>query len=103
MSAKLSSWRRVAIESATCRCARRTPTRDVIRGKGSDLACDEAFFGTGGAAGGETFRDQEARGGDRQARMMVKPSPPPAFVVAQPQFLLQILVVALDAPAHVRR
>lgn len=44
MSWKLSSWRRVAIEWAMCRCARRAAARDVIAGKGRHLACDEVFF-----------------------------------------------------------
>ena len=29
-------------------------------------------------------------------------SPTSPFIVAKPQFLLQILIVALDAPAHMR-
>jgi hypothetical protein len=34
--------------------------------------------------------------------MMVKPAPTTPFEVAQSELLLQILVVALDAPTHLR-
>jgi spore cortex formation protein SpoVR/YcgB (stage V sporulation) len=34
--------------------------------------------------------------------MVVEASPSSAFVMPESQFLLQILVVALDTPAHVR-
>ena len=59
------------------------------------------FFRAAGRAGGEAFGDQEAVGGDGQRRMMVKPAPAPTLVVAETELLLQVLVVALDAPAHV--
>ena len=74
----------------------------VIGGKGRQLADDEIFFGADGSACGEAFGDEEAVGGDGQRRMMVKPPPAVAFVVSEAQFLLQLLIVALDAPAHVR-
>ena len=92
----------VAIESATWRCARRAPARDVIWGKGRHLADDEVFFGADGFVGGHTLGDQESVGGDTQARVMMEPAPTSAFIVTEPQLLLEVLVVALDAPAHVR-
>ena len=65
------------------------------------MADDEVFFGADGFVGSETFGDQEAVGSDAQACMMMKPAPTSAFVVTQAQLLLEVLVVALDAPAHV--
>ena len=43
---------------------------------------------------------QESVGGDAQAGVVVKPPPASAFIVPKPQFLFEILVVALNAPAH---
>src|ERR1700693_3286431 len=91
----------VAIESDTWRCARRAPARDVIRGKGRHLADGEVFFRANGLVRGEAFSDQESVGSDSQARVMMEPAPASAFIVAEPEFLLKVLVVALDAPAHV--
>ncbi|GMV54844.1 MAG: hypothetical protein AMXMBFR6_06490 [Betaproteobacteria bacterium] len=39
-----------AMESATCRWARRAATWEVIGGKGRHLANDEVFFGAAGRA-----------------------------------------------------
>src|SRR5215813_7675563 len=46
--------------------------------------------------------DQEAVGGDAQRGVMMEATPASAFEVAQPEFLLELLVVALDAPAQLR-
>lgn len=43
---------------------------------------------------------QEAVGGDGQARMVMEAAPASSLVVAQSQVLFQVLVVALDTPAH---
>jgi len=43
---------------------------------------------------------QEAIGGDSQARVVMEAAPALSFVVAHPQILFQVLVAALDAPAH---
>ncbi len=90
------------IESDTCRCARWAAARDVIRGKRRNLADGEVFFGAGGFAGGNAFGDKEPVGGNTQCRVMMKTSPTSPFIVTQPQFLFQVLVVPFDAPAHVR-
>ena len=89
------------IESETWRCARWATAGEIIRGKRSDLACDEVFFGAD-AAGSESLSDQEAIGRDTQTGVMVEPAPAAPFVVTEPQFLLEFLIVALDAPAPVR-
>ena len=46
--------------------------------------------------------DQEAVSGDAQAGMMVKATPAAPFEVAQPDLLLELTIVALDAPAAFR-
>ncbi len=53
------------------------------------------------AEGGKAARshDEEAVGGNAQRGMMVKAAPAAAFVVAKPEFLLEVLVIALDPPA----
>ena len=43
---------------------------------------------------------EKAVGGNAQAGVVMKASPATAFVVAQPQILLEVLIVALDSPAH---
>jgi hypothetical protein len=48
----------------------------------------------------ESLSEQEAIGRDAQAGVMMKTPPASAFVVAQAQVLLEVLVVALDTPAH---
>ena len=90
------------IESDTCRCARWAAAREVIRGKRRNFADDEVFFGAGGFAGGNAFGNQESVGGDTQCRVMMKASSPPPFIATQPQCLFHVLVIPLDAPAHVR-
>jgi len=44
--------------------------------------------------------DQEAVGGDAQRGAMMEATPASAFEVAKPEFLLELLVVTLDAPAQ---
>lgn len=48
---------------------------------------------------GESFGEQKAVGGNAQRGVMVKAAPAAPFVVVEPEFLLEFLVVALDAPA----
>ena len=95
-------WRSEGIESVTWRCARWAPTGDVIRGKGRHFAFDEVFFTAGTGTGGKSLSHQEPVRRDAERGVMVESSPTSAFVVAQAEFLLEILVVALDAPAQMR-
>ena len=44
--------------------------------------------------------DQEAVGRDAQRRMVMKAAPSAAFKMAQPNLLLELLIIALDAPAQ---
>ena len=46
------------------------------------------------------FGDKESIGRDAERRVMVKATPPASFIMAEPEFLLEILIVALDAPAQ---
>ncbi len=86
----------MAIEFDTCRCTRWAAVREVICGKGRHLACGEVFFGAGGFASGDAFRHQKAVRRDAQRRVMVEAPPASSFVMAEPQFLFQLLVVAFN-------
>ena len=44
--------------------------------------------------------DQEAVGRDAQRRMVMKATPSAALEMAQPNLLLELLIIALDAPAQ---
>ena len=66
------------------------------------MAFDEVFFAADWLVGDESFRHHEPVGRDAQAGMVVEPSPATALVVTESEILLQVLVVALDAPALVR-
>lgn len=85
------------IESCTCLCARRASARDVIFGKGRHLALKEAsngvFFGAEAGAAGELLAHEESVGGYGQGGMVMESPPAASFVVTQPQFLLELLVV----------
>ncbi len=48
----------------------------------------------------QPLRQQEAVGGDAESGVVMKAAPATALVLSQPQVLLEILVVALDSPAH---
>jgi len=43
--------------------------------------------------------DEEAIGSDAQGGMMMKAAPAPALIVIEPDFLFQLLVIALNAPS----
>ncbi|MBM2804216.1 MAG: hypothetical protein HW419_2109 [Deltaproteobacteria bacterium] len=48
----------------------------------------------------KTIRQQEAVGCDTQSSVMMKSTPAPSLVVAQAELLLELLIVPLNAPAH---
>lgn len=62
------------------------------------MACGEVFLGAGGFASGEAFGHQKAVRRDAQRRVMVEAAPTSSFVMAEPQFLFTLLVVAFNAP-----
>src|SRR3546814_10658355 len=47
--------------------------------------------------------DQEPVGRDAQCRVVMEPSPAAPLVMAEPELLLEFLIVALDAPAQDRK
>ena len=46
------------------------------------------------------FGDQESVGRDAESHVVVKASPASSFIVIEAKFLLELLIVALDPPAH---
>ena len=86
----------VAIEFGTCRSGRIGGVAgSITSGKANrrELRC-------GPSRGGNPhpFGDQEAIGCDAKRGVMVEAAPAAALVVPKPQFLLELLVIALDAP-----
>ena len=66
------------------------------------MPCSMRFFSTGMAASFQALGHQKAIRRNAQGVMVVKPAPASALVVAQSQILLEVLLIALDAPTHVR-
>src|SRR3954452_492830 len=94
--ATVSLLRTVAIEFGTCRSGRIGGVAGSITwGKANrrELRCGPSRGGNPHPLG-----DQEAIGGDAQTGMVVETAPAAALVVPKPPFLLELLVVALDAP-----
>src|SRR5665213_3467472 len=98
-----SSNRMVRIESGVCRSGRTgRAARDEVLGSRREAqqrfarADGGVFFG----AAGKARAHQEAIGGDAQGSVVVKATPVAPLIVTEPEFLLQFLIVALDAPAQ---
>src|SRR3954452_10356507 len=93
--ATVSLRRMVAIEVGTCRSGRiGGAAGSITGGKVNRLEL------RGGRACGGTlhpFGDKEAIGCDAKRRVMVETAPAAALVVPEPQFLLELLVIAFDA------
>src|SRR4051812_6217221 len=94
--ATVSLLRTVAIEFSTCRSGRiGGASGSIISGKANrrELRC-------GPSRGGNPhpFGDQEAIGCDAKRGVMVEAAPAAALEVPEPEFLLELLVVAFDAP-----
>src|SRR3954467_14101721 len=94
--ATVSLLRTVAIEFGTCRSGRiGGASGSITSGKGNrrELRC-------GPSRGGNShpFGDQEAIGRQAQTGMVGEAAPAAALVVPEPEFLLEFLVVAFDAP-----
>src|SRR4051794_41288294 len=95
ISATARCRRKVAIEAGLCRSGRTGGTAGAVVGRplgGLDLG-SPARRGKAAALG-----HQEAVGGDAQGGVVVEAAPAPALEVPQPDLLLQLLEVALDAP-----
>src|SRR3954454_20930079 len=94
--ATVSLLRTDAIEFGTCRSGRIGGASGSItsgKAKRRELRC-------GPSRGGNPhpFGDQEAIGRHAQTGMVVEAAPAAALVVPEPEFLLELLVVAFDAP-----
>src|SRR4029450_13030130 len=96
--APVSLLRTVAIEFSTCRSGRiGGASGSITSGKANrrELRC-------GPSRGGNPhpFGDQEAIGCDAKRGVMVEAAPAAALVVPEPEFLLELLVIAVDGPAE---
>src|SRR3954447_10861077 len=94
--ATVSLLRTDAIEFGTCRSGRiGGASGSITSGEGNrrELRC-------GPSRGGNPhpFGDQEAIGRHAQTGMVVEAAPAAALIVPEPEFLLELLVVAFDAP-----
>src|SRR3954462_764993 len=95
--ATVSLLRTVAIEFSTCRSGRiGGASGSITSGKANrrELRC-------GPSRGGNPrpFGDQEAIGCDAKRGVMVETAPAAALEVPEPEFLLELLVVAFDTPS----
>ena len=72
--------------------------RDVIFKNRRRLASGVASFSSAGLFGGDPLGHQESVGRNVRSSVVVEPPPAATFVRAQAEVLLQVLVVALDAP-----
>src|SRR5215210_5840458 len=94
--ATVSLLRTVAIEFSTCRSGR-------IGGASGSITWGKANrreLRGGPSRGGNPhpFGDQEAIGRHAQTGMVVEAAPATPLIVPEPEFLLELLVVAFDAP-----
>lgn len=67
--------------------------------EGQALGVGRSFFTTDRLVGDEALCQQEPVGRDAQRGMVMEPPPTSSLIVSQAEVLLQILVVAFDAPA----
>lgn len=44
--------------------------------------------------------DQESVSGDAERGVMMEAAPSPTFIMSEPEFLLELLVIAIDVPAQ---
>ena len=89
----------VAIEFGTWRCGRiGGAAGSVTAGNGRFFDCSGAIRSRGGNP--LLLGDQESIGCDRHRAVMVKASPRASIIVAEADFLLELLIVALDSPTQ---
>ena len=89
----------LTMELGTCRSGRSGgASGSVTRGKGR--LREENFAARVRGGNGAPLGDQEALGCDAHGGVMVEAAPTSPFEVAEPDLLLEVLVVALDAPAQ---
>src|SRR6202051_4068217 len=94
----IAQWT-VAIELGTCRWGLSGGAAGAVT-TGNGRVCEHPG-GTWSLGGNRLpLGDQESIGRDTQRAVMVETSPAAPFIVAEPDLLLEVLVVPLDAPAH---
>ena len=91
--------RSVVIECGTWRSGRSGgASGSVTLGKGRFFEDMSGARSRGGKS--RPFGDQESISGNAHRRVMMEPSPASSFEMTEPDLLLQLLIIALDAPAH---
>lgn len=95
-------WRRmVAMKSGTWRSGRSGgASGSVTRGKRSRLDMPGAIRRRGGKS--SPLGDQESVSCDAHRGVVMESDPSPSLEVAEPDFLLEFEIIALDAPPHHR-
>src|SRR6516165_11916418 len=89
----------VAIEFGTWRCGRiGGAAGSVTTGKGRFFDCSGAIRSRGGNP--LPLGDQEPIGCDRHRAVMMKASPGAPLIMAEADFLFELLIIALDSPAQ---
>src|SRR3954463_9086168 len=75
------------------------PNRDALGSASLGVA---RALGVGIARRGEktSLANEEAIGRNAQGGVMMKAAPAPPFIMIEPQFLLEILIIPLDPPAQ---
>src|ERR1700675_3441351 len=91
--ARASRKRHVAIDHGTWRCIGPSPARAEVVGYGRRFESSGVFFGAG-----QALQHQESVGCHAQTGVVMEAAPVSPFEVAQAEFLLEFLVVALNAP-----
>src|SRR6202163_4174081 len=99
MIAAMSLRRMVAIEFGMCRSGRKGGSSGSVTVGYDKLR--EQRCGTRSRGGNRLpLGDQESVGRDAQRGVMVEAAPSAPFIMAEPDLLLEFLIVALDAPAQ---
>src|SRR5712671_5746515 len=89
----------VAIELGMCRSGRiGGASGSVTVGNGRSRERRGEMWSRGGD--GASFGDQKAVGGNTEGGMVVEAAPPAPFIITKPEFLLQLLIIALDPPSQ---
>src|SRR5712691_9902655 len=89
----------VAIELGTCRSGRSGGASGSII-FGNDNVREQRGGTSAGGGNRLPFGDQEAIRGDAQRGVVVEAAPAAALEVSEPELLLELLIVAFDAPAQ---
>src|SRR5512134_2580857 len=80
------------------RCIGASPARAEAFGYGRFWKASGVFFPSPSCP----LQHEKAVSGNTETRMMMEPSPAAPFEVMEPEFALELLVVALDHPARLR-